>query len=716
MLNRTYNGQNQSRRTTVKACQGEDPWDVDGGGRGTTSHSLAAPPIGVIITLLALLFGLTLILTSSLKAQSVPPPIDEFETAKKSEKLEFTRETLEVAADYAELLEQLKFISADYASYFAEFEVYQAEAQRDELRKLAQLLRDTAYFADYIRLQKDMAKLQEQLVSSEKDYLQQVKSSKGKSESKDVTYEAVTPKLYSLTRSLRREVEMINDLLEEDVTRRLVNVTDAGTEAVRQYVKAITLSRVQGLSPETDIYLQMPPVAIETDEETGTITVTVLSPDEGSHPQHITIQIPEMPEMPEMPEVSSFPAPDLPDIPDVPDVPDLSEIYDRSFVYVKESGETVQAKELIDSIMVPSEDMTIYIANPVGTLVVEAWDGDYVQVRTRLEVAAETQSQAKAVIKKIELRLLEKKDAIYVKSFVPELSNPQTKIISSEMTIKSPENNPLVCSNSFGSVAIRGFSRSVKLSSNHSDVVIRDIEGEVDIVNSMGKVSAVRIEGTLNIRNAYQPLTVTSCEGNMRLENAFASIDLESSAGEAMIRNSGSVTVVEFDGPIDIENTQGSITVQDIDGDLVATTELSSITVANISGLVDISGLRSSISVREVDGPLTASNSFGYIKALRLTGPVNIVNLHGKTDLMLDEGYSGESILTSDFGEVVLTLGADTDLNLTVENVGGKISGSMPLNIIDEGTTQFGRLSMGNASNTLKVSANQSSVIVSESH
>lgn len=707
-------------------------------------------PLGFVLLLLTA----ALLLGSSLRAQTAPRPPEDLQDRRPKTVVVLDRDAAQLAEDYLALLEQLQFLARDYHMYFAELNEVSARQNEQELRRIAGMLYDSNRCCDYVLLSGEVTALHQDLLlredewqkrrdlmeetelyigdlkdnisdlqeelqeladeldeydddSAAEEYKQEIRTELAekkerlltlrielRSDQKDITDESVDPKFYRLSRSLRRELEMVSELLEEDITARFDSEGETAV-LIQTYVKNALSTALDSLRERTENYQFW----FDTTNE----GVQAVEGVEELPPGATALPLPGV-------TIAAIPTDVATPVP--PAIPEM-DVVARSISFKYEHGETGVRKELVDSAEILSAKLPIYIVSPVGALEIEGWDRDWIVVRSLVELSADARPEVENLASGVDLALYNKNDAIYVESIVPALTDLKTCVVKSSLQIKVPTGNPLICNSSFGQVSVSGFTNEVKLSAAHSEVKLTNLHGKVKVVGDNGRMTITDVTGELDVRNSYQPLDLSNCHGTMRVENAFSSISVTDCGGEAVVRNNGSVVkILDFIGTLDIENSNGPLIVRTVEGDLIAQSSMQPVTIRDVSGSVVVVNTQGDIDVQDIDGSLSATNFMGLIRASSLGGPLDLVNSKGRIDLILNRAIRGASKVMADFGTVNLRLTQSTDLLLTVETVGGNIESNIPVGIDKSGVTSYAKLELGDAGSSMTISGNSTGVII----
>ncbi|MFH1687548.1 MAG: hypothetical protein ABIE70_08510 [bacterium] len=736
----------------------EDPWDI----LGPLKHRPRV--VAVTITwrqaLLPLLVGLLLWLTifGTARGQSAPPPVEEPEATDRPYQRSMSREAYDLARDYLDLLEQVRYLNEDYQQYYQEMASRRAEVYLAQLSEASQVWLAAAARSDYAEILKQLSEWEDRLaqdetalrpsrgtaatppqrtaeaIADELEYQQQElkilkqdmdelrveldRSSDAEPAQEMQKVEAAIAaandriralqsghegagrdnetdlSLYRVTRSLRRELAAVRLLYENDIYPRLES-DDAVRDAISSYVRQAVAQRANKDAERRIIETVLLAPGVSPDE------IQIVDLDMDSLLVSLKADPPPVGELPEPPRVYSVTV-------DKPAV----DIGPRQLHFRNSQGTFVTVKEHRDSIRIIDSNVPVYIVNPIGGLVVEGWDRDYLLAECELEVGADSENKAQTLVERMNVRLYERRDAVYVEASAPELVDPMIRVNRSLVRIKTPRHNRVVIKSGFGDIGISHLSGGLQLSSSNAALTIDHIEGGAEIASSMGRVDLSHVNGPMTVSNAYQPLTLTDCLGTMQVENVRAEVSLENCGGQANVRNTGHILISGFVGDVDVQNSNGPVELLDIEGNVTASNSMQPIVVRGVSGSANIENLRAKVEAFDVQGRLSASNLVAPIIVSASGGPVLLSNRKGDIELTLTQLLHGASRVSSQGGTVRLRLAAEIDLLLTIEAVGGNITSVLPIKIKQEGETQSARLALGASNNTLAISATNSNVDV----
>ncbi|MFQ6007941.1 MAG: hypothetical protein ACE5K8_03225 [Candidatus Zixiibacteriota bacterium] len=302
--------------------------------------------------------------------QSPLPPDEAVEAGEKETTIMLSQDALRLATDYLEILKQLETLTKDYGDYFDRLQKDVSKDERDQLDLIASKLKDGSYIENMKGVEEDIAALLKKLSEKEKEL------------------ENRNERAFRLSLSLRQELAALKELLDQEVLLRM----DENSDIVLQACALMVAGLSEPLSVPGKVYHIAEHGAIVIPTEIGDNKITkmvyvVPSTDE------LTVPKPETLSMPSRPQPSN-----------------AKGSRDREFLL--RSGRRGIIREFADSLEVSSTKQPIYINNPIGDLEVQGWDVKRVQVRSSIELSANSHQKAKKQIQHVALQLYSKDDGI----------------------------------------------------------------------------------------------------------------------------------------------------------------------------------------------------------------------------------------------------------------------------------------------------------------
>lgn len=672
-----------------------------------------------IVTLLAvitILSGYACLLPENCQADSLTVEI-------RTGELDFHQQLY--AEQYCETLEQLEEILDDYGDYFSRIDPSILENYQISFELFAQGLEESRYSENPANLQKDLSRYVKHLstVSS------RLQPSSGKE----------NQKLYHLVRNLRRELAILLDLVEDNLSE--LNRDGSFDKAIQMYVAhhlaanevKITRLKQDVFAKQFEQAMQQYLVTLEQlSEDTRLLLLDSLQNlevlkdfrlaedwdklidldfvqmeavirglsafdlDHTERGEPIIVYHEFIPPSHPVAPVAPAPPTGLPDV-------------------VMTPGSTKQAsRHLSGSLGISSYQMPIYITQPVGRLTIEGWQNNMVSAKLSVTVEAETDHERENFLSEIRLDIGQEKGGYYVEVIFPRLTNPNTRVVTSKLEIMTPAKNRIICDHSFGKLTARQLFGGALIKGNNSDIELSNISGKLKVENSLGPIVVDRIKGNLTIVNHSGKIFVSHSSARTKITNSSGLVSVTNSEGELTIVNSGPVKVVDHIGTVDAENRNGSITLLNIVGDVSAYGSQQPLTVENVIGNVTLENRNADIRAFQISQSLYATTTYAEIIVSGVKGGLKLKGDHSDIYIDLIEGLSEVSKITSNSGTIHLSVSPEANLLVSAITIDGSIGSSFPIDIKEKGEARSGTLKLGDGSPNLILKGTHSDIIIRE--
>ncbi len=688
------------RQVTVVPLRQIKPHCVDWPEQKWRSHSGSKPVMGKIFPILAIV--ITALLPLSM-AHSQPTPDPEPERLSAREMVEaLSKSSLEAAEDYEDFIERLERLAYDYQNYLSDIEDYYARKYQAQLQKLILKINEGAYCSNVSKLAEDIHLLRDKLQELEHD----------------IEHDRRRRELYDLSKNLHRDLEILGHELEDEILERIVQASSreaiaAYLEKERESLKKARKIYLKTLAEHEELIKEISQKLAELEIQRDLLT---------EEQQEALLELEELSlemeewdfvELESLGVVVVVPSP--PELQELPPLPPKKVVtVPQGRLSVRKKGEAGYAKVYSDSITVPSNDLSIFINNETGDLRVQGWDENRVVVSFSVEIAAQTEKSARDFTDEIQTKLFANENGIYLKTHFPSLSDPKRRIVVSRVDVMVPNQNSLICENSFGLVNVSNLLRGLKLNASYCDVFLDEIHGGIEAVNKMNPMEITDCSGTVNLKNSLGSITVSDCHGELDIENSYASVELWDNQGPTIVRNSGLVNIRDHVGEITVENENGVVQLTDLIGNVKARNSFRPVYVSDIEGSVDLTNINSSIEMSFVSGAATVVNSFGSVSGKYIAGPLQLTAENGSVVMEVPELLAGPSSIIVNHGKVNVLLDDNSDVLLTASTRNGSIKGVPAKVYFSEGNVKSTKISFGRATNALDVKGEGALIVIGD--
>ena len=336
--------------------------------------------------------------------------------------------------------------------------------------------------------------------------------------------------------------------------------------------------------------------------------------------------------------------------------------------------------------------LTLKVNSAAGEVTVTGGDVETVEIKAVKTAYNSTQARADEEVKTIKYTVEQSGNNITIKYEIPKSMNFNNKINTVDFVITVPTETTVTVDTGFGEV-------------NVSDTV-----GDADLKNDFGDISAQNIEGGLSVQTNSGTVEATSIKAgskNIELRSDFGNIVLEkASASDITFKsNSGKVTLK------DVNATGDFYSKSDFGDTKFENGSAASINIKSNSGKVELAKLKVSKLIKVDDdfgdikltqatatsydlhtnsGTVTVDGAKGALKAYTDFGNIEVANAQSVTlDLKTNSGSvefngslgEGPHKVKSDFGNITLTLPADSKLDVDLKTDFGKIKSDLSITV-----------------------------------
>jgi DUF4097 and DUF4098 domain-containing protein YvlB len=341
--------------------------------------------------------------------------------------------------------------------------------------------------------------------------------------------------------------------------------------------------------------------------------------------------------------------------------------------------------------------VTLTVTSAAGDVTVTGADVDTVQLKVVKTAYDSTQARADAEVKGINYSIEQTGNAITLKYELPKSMNFSNNVNTVDFVVTVPQET------------------AVKTDTGMGETQVTGTQGNVDIQNDFGAITVEEIAGGLSVKTNSGEVNVTSIDAgseNLDLNSDFGGITLKNANGKDITLNSksGSITLNEV-------RATGNITSQtDFGNSSFENGSANALSIVTRSGAVSMKKVRVSKEIKvqddfgEIDleqataasydlqtnsGSITVEGANGKLKAYTDFGGITIQNAQSVTlDLLTKSGGvefdgslgAGPHTVVSNFGEINLTLPADSKLNVDLSTDFGNIRSDLPIAATLNGT------------------------------
>jgi DUF4097 and DUF4098 domain-containing protein YvlB len=355
---------------------------------------------------------------------------------------------------------------------------------------------------------------------------------------------------------------------------------------------------------------------------------------------------------------------------------------------------SVRAESTEEKTLKVSGPVNLTLENDFGDVSVSAGSDGQVKVVAEKTAWGSDDAEAQKELDELQVLIEQTGNNIDISIQHPDqmnVLNLRPDIWSVKFTITVPEETATTLHSFNGDLALSGTTSDVDLRTDFGNVDISDVSGVVNVKTNNGDVTAQNIVSDEDVSLASDfgeivaheitaaNITADSTNGTLDLQDLTASgvLSAASDFGNISLSNGQATT-------LDVDSTNGKVTLEDIDveGKATVQNDFGDVTLTTVdASAYDLQAKNGKIKLDQARGPIKAHSDFGDVEVLNVE--------HGTIDLSSTNGavtFSGSLAegphnLSSDFGNITLTLPAKTALDVDMQTDFGKITSDFEITV-----------------------------------
>jgi hypothetical protein len=341
-------------------------------------------------------------------------------------------------------------------------------------------------------------------------------------------------------------------------------------------------------------------------------------------------------------------------------------------------------------------DGTVSLINSSGYIRVTSWNE---KNRVQVDAVKQTRREREEDWSQVEIRVTSRPDRLEITTIYPRGRSNNTSV---NYDLKVPRSAVLNSINSTsGDVTISGPVARVVARSTSGNVTATDVGGDANLSSTSGNARAERIGGGLSIGSTSGNVTVNEVGSRLNARSTSGNIRISQARDDAIATcSSGSIKMERIGARAVANTTSGWINITGVSGDVEAHAHSDGVTVEDVRGRVIASSLSGNVSVRKVDEGVRAvstsanveiASAKGRLEAETISGSITLrdVDSHDLRLKSLSSSVQYQGKLYADgryefnsfSGNVIVTIPADSEFNLTAQTFSGSINTEFPLQI-----------------------------------
>ncbi len=399
------------------------------------------------------------------------------------------------------------------------------------------------------------------------------------------------------------------------------------------------------------------------------------------------------------------------------------------FVQHVEQATAEESKTLIVDTKKP---VTLKVDDNAGSVTVVGGDVEKVEVKIVKTGYAPTQSRAEEDLKNIKYEIDQIGNTITLTYKVPTVTtNPpgitvfDTNGDTVDFIVTVPSETTVDIEASQGDVDVTNIIGDVTIANNFGEVTVGNIEGALSVNNESGEVQAGGIEAgskNIDLYSGFGKVTLGKANGanitidsnsgaiNINVVRATGALNANTDFGDTTYE-SGSAASLR----VETNSGKVSITKVNVSNDLKVDNDFGEIELnQTFAGSYDLHTNSGGISVEGAKNELKASTDFGNIKIRNAQSVTLDIKTNSGTIEFSGSLGEGPHIVHSDFGEIEMSLPADSKLDVDFGTEFGSIKSDIPVTVTLTGDLKEGRQTgtMNGGGSSLTVSTQSGNITI----
>ena len=334
--------------------------------------------------------------------------------------------------------------------------------------------------------------------------------------------------------------------------------------------------------------------------------------------------------------------------------------------------------------------VTLKVVDESGKVTVTGADVDEVMVNVMMSGLGATKAKADEALANIQYEIDQDGDTITLTFEYPKIRTQIYQRVDFNVTVPVETEVDIIAS--AGTVSVTGVQGQVGIENNFGDIAVEDVEGALVVKTDSGRIDVTSVQAGSEDIDLYSGfgsiylsqvsgagIAVESRSGKLDLENVRVTKDMELDSDFGSIDyETGSA------GSLDVSTKSGSITLTSLTvrGALTLRDDFGDITIEKVKAAsYDAQTSSGSITVDGVEGELRAHTGFGNITVKNAKeASLDLNTKSGSVDFEGSLG-NGPHTIHSDFGEIEVSIPADSALDVDFYTDFGKIRSEIPVTL-----------------------------------
>jgi DUF4097 and DUF4098 domain-containing protein YvlB len=357
-----------------------------------------------------------------------------------------------------------------------------------------------------------------------------------------------------------------------------------------------------------------------------------------------------------------------------------------------------------------AEGGSLLVENDRGAITARGWDEPDLKVVVTKRIYRHSQDEANRLAEDARVRFELSDEGAARLEIERDRDRGARGALETDLELWIPRNTPLTLTNGRGAIQVSDLRAPLGLATAYDSIEVNDVEGRVTVDGRHGPIRLEGVVGDVEARNRFGDLTVKDLAGSLLAETASGSISVERITGTVRLTNRSSrIRAIEIGEDLTIEAAHTEVSVERAGSDVAIQTSYRPVFVNQVEGRVAVEAHNSEVEIRQVrgdvgvesihrlvtvvgvEGGVLVDAQHGAVRVEEILGPIQVENSDHPVEIdsfasslrvesshaplrIATDSLRGELTLTTSYGDVDLTLPADSSFRLEAKTRSGNIS------------------------------------------
>jgi len=368
---------------------------------------------------------------------------------------------------------------------------------------------------------------------------------------------------------------------------------------------------------------------------------------------------------------------------------------------------TVTAEES-ETLEIEDGPVSLIVNDEAGDVTVTGGEGDTIEIQVVKTGNASTLARAELDLENIEYSIDQDGNQITISYKIDRINT--NNIDTVDFVISVPSETSVEIDTGFGAISVANINGDAILVNEFGDVTVENIEGGLSVKSKSGIMKINSVEAgnrDIEIDSGFgqvtveqmsgRHITISSSSGNIDLNNIRARGDLKTNTefGDTSYENGSSASL-----GVETKSGKVSLTKITVRNELKIVSNFGEIELVQaMAGSYDLHTDSGSIEIDGAQNNLKVDTDFGGIDIMNAESVTLNLNTQSGTITFNGTIGKGPHTVTSEFGQIDLSLPSESELNVSLATDFGTVSSEIPITVILDGKldrkTQEGTMNGG---------------------